>query len=135
MSIKHLFVLLPMLAVLPGCNLMERQSSPNVTQTPPYLQPRSELAHSQLEEMRAFHEKESARISEDLRSAHIREMERLDATGKELEKDKFWQENHEKTLKQSEQRISWFKQTDKDTKKSTAPVLTSRIGSTTQNIR
>ena len=138
MAIKHLFALLLVLIVSVGCNLMDRQQSPNVAETPPYWQPRSELAHSQLAEMRAFHEKETAKMSRDLRAANNREMERLEEAGKALERDKRWQEDYERTLERRERWTnwtSWFKNTDEDDKKGEAPVLSSRLGNTNQNVR
>ena len=138
MSAKYFFILLSVFAVSVGCNLMDRQPSPNVAETPPYLQPRSGQAQSQLAEMRAFHEKESAKMSEDMRVARSREMERLETVGKELERDQRWQEDYERTLERREKQgnwTSWFKKTDKNDKKQPAPVVSSRIGNTKQNVR
>jgi len=103
---RRLFALLLILAASFGCNLADRQSPPNVAETPPYLQPQRELTQSrqQLAEMRTFHEKESARMSESINIAHNREMEQLAAAGKELE--------HEKKPEQRTKWTSWFKKTD-----------------------
>ena len=135
MSIKHLFTLLLVFVVSAGCNLMDRQQSPNVAETPPYLQPQSELARSQLADMRAFHEKESAKMSEDIRVARNREMERLEVAGKELERDKFWQEDYEKTQERRAKWTSWFTRTNTNDKKNTSPVVSNRIGGVSTNVR
>jgi len=133
---KHFFVLLFTLTLSAGCNLMERHSPPTVAETPPYLQPRSELMQSQLAEMRAFHEEESAKMSEDLRSSHNREMASLEAVRREQEMDKRRQEEYAKTLERREQQwASSLKKTDNGNKKSPAPVMTSRLGSTHQTVR
>ena len=134
MSTQHLFTLLLLVfTVSSGCNLMERQQSPNIAETPPYWQPKSEMAHSQLAGMRAFHEKESAKMSEDMHAARNREIERLEAVSKELEKDKRGKESYEKTLERREKWAGWFKMKDKNNKKDTALPMVSRIGSTHKN--
>ena len=103
MSIKHLFFLGLVLAISAGCSVVDRQSSPGVAETPPYLQPRSELAQSQLADMRAFHEKEFAKMAEDLQTVHSREIESIGTAGKDFERDRRWQEDYERTLAQREQ--------------------------------
>jgi len=132
MSTKHIITLSLVLVVLAGCNLMDRQTPPNIAETPPYLQPRSELAQSQLAEMRAFHEKESAKMSEDIRVARNREMERLEAAGKELEQERLWKEDYEKTQERRSKWTSWFKKTGK---KTDAPMVSSRIGGVSEQVR
>ena len=114
---------------------MDRQQQPNVAETPPYLQPQSELAQSQLAEMRAFHEKESAKMAEDLRIIRNGEMERLAATSKELEKNQRRQEDYDRTLDRREKQTSWFKKSEKKDNNDSAPKVSSRIGSTNQNVR
>ena len=77
-------------------------------------------------------------MSEDMRVSRKREMERLDAVGRELERDQLWQEDYERTLERREKRsswTSWFKKSDKNDKKEAAPVVSSRIGGTGQNVR
>jgi len=135
MPIKYLFTLLSVLALSAGCNLMDRPQPPNIAETPPYWQPRSELANSQLAEMRAFHERESAKISEDMRVARNREMDRLAAAGKELERNQRWQEDYEKTQERRANWMSWFRKTNKDAPKDAAPSMVSRIGGANQNTR
>ena len=135
MPTKHLFTLLITIAVSAGCNLIDRQQPPNVSETPPYLLPQSEFTRSQLEDMRAFHEKESAKMSEDIRVARNREMERLAAVGKELDRDKHWQEDYEKTQERRAKWTSWFTRTNKNDPKAATPVMSSRIGSTSTNVR
>ena len=135
MSTKHLFTLLLVFAVSAGCNLMDRQQSPNVAETPPYLQPQSELARSQLADMRAFHEKESAKMSEDIRVARNREMERLEATGKELERDKPRQEDYEKTQERRAKWTSWFTRTNKNDKEDVSPAMNSRLSGASTHVR
>ena len=135
MPIKYLFTLLLILVLSAGCNLMDRPQPPNIAETPPYWQPRSELANSQLAEMRAFHERESAKISEDMRVARNREMDRLAAAGKELERNQRWQEDYEKTQERRANWMSWFQRTNKNAPKDTAPSMVSRIGGANQNTR
>jgi len=115
---------------------MDQQQSPNIAETPPYWQPRSELVHSQqLAEMRAFHERESAKISEDMRVARNREMDRLATAGKALERDQRWQEDYEKTQERRANWMSWFRRSGNNAPKDAAPPMASRIGATDQNIR
>ena len=109
MPAKYLFALLLMFAVMPGCGLLDRHSPPNIVSAPPYLQSENQQMRDQLTEMRIFHEKESAKISEDLHIVRNREMERLGAASKELEKDRLWQEDYEKTLARRSKWTSWFK--------------------------
>ena len=135
MPTKLFFTLTLMFAVATGCNLMDRQTPPNIAETPPYWQPQSEIAHQQLADMRAFHERETAKMSEDIQVARNREMERLEATGKELEKERLWQEDYEKTVERREKWSNWFKKTEKETKTEASPIMTSRIGAANQNVR
>jgi hypothetical protein len=137
---NYLFAPLLVLSVLTaGCNLMEQQTPPNVAETPPYLQPRSELAQSQLAEMRAFHDKESAQMTEEMRVIRNREIERLETAGKEIEQEKIWQDDYEKTLEQREKRsnwiANWFKKKDKKDVLTASPATQNRISSTDQNVR
>ena len=88
--------------------MLDRLKAPDLAETPPYLQSQEQLAQAQLEEMRAFHEKESAKMLEDVRVFRNGEMERLTRAGKELEKEKRWQEDYEKTLERREKWSSWF---------------------------
>jgi len=113
---KYSFILLLMFTVSAGCNMLDRQPLPNVTTAPPYWQSQNQrqLAESQLEEMRAFHEKESAKISEDVHVFRNHEMARLEHAGKELEKDKLWQEDYEKTVERRKKWTSWFKSQPKE---------------------
>ena len=114
---KHLFILLLIFATVVGCNLLDRQPAPNIKTTPPYWQ-----SQRQLEELRTFHEKESAKMSQEMHVVRNREMERLEAAGKELEKDKLWQEDYEKTLERRAKWTGWFKKKDK----TEAPAISSR---------
>jgi hypothetical protein len=91
--------------------MFDRQPPPNIETTPPYWQ-----SQSQLEELRLFHEKETAnmaRMSEDVHVVRNREMERLEAASKELEREKLWQEDYEKTVEQRANWASWFKKKNK----------------------
>jgi len=115
MSSKYHFVLLLTLVLSAGCNILDR-SSPNVATTPPYWQPQGQHTQSQFDEMRAFHDKESAKMSEDMHVFRNREMERLAKAGKELEIEKYQQEDYEKTLERRERWTSWFKKKDKESK-------------------
>ena len=59
-------------------------------------------------------------MSEELNVAHNREMARLNAAGKELEKDKRWQEDYERTQERRAKWYdwtNWFKKADKNDKK------------------
>ena len=118
---KYSFVLLLMLAASAGCHTLDRQPPPNVTAAPPYWQSQSQrqLAESQLNEMRTFHEKESAKLSEDVHVFRNHEMARLENAGKELEKDKLWQEDYEKTVERRKKWTSWFKSQPQENTKET----------------
>jgi len=106
---KCFFTLLLVFTIAPGCGLFDRQSPPSVVTPPPYLQSQNQQMHNQLAELRVFHEKESAQIAEDMHVVRNREMERLGAVGKELEKDRLWQEDYAKTLERRSKWASWFK--------------------------
>ena len=98
--------LLPL--VITGCSFLERQQTPNIATTPPYWQSQSQLA-----EMRAFHEKESAKMSEEVHIVRNREMERLETAGRELEKEQRWQESYERTVERRERWGNWFSRRNK----------------------
>ena len=115
MSSRYLYILILLFAVSAGCAMLDRKP-PEVATTPPYLQSQSELAQDQLDEMRAFHDKESAKMSEEMHVFRNREIERLAETGKELERDKRWQEDYERTLQRREKWTSWFKKKNKEDK-------------------
>lgn len=104
-----------------GCSLLDRQSPPNIETTPPYWQPQS-----QLKELRTYHDKESTKMSQMSNEIHIvrnREMERLEAAGKELEKEQqHQQEDYEKTVERREKWAGWFKKKNKGE----APLTSSR---------
>jgi uncharacterized protein YxeA len=117
MSSKYLFLLL-MFAVSVGCSMLVRRP-PNIEAASPYLQSQSQRTQIQLEEMRAFHDKESTKNLEDIHIFRNHEMERLANTGKELEKEKLWQDDYEKTLERREKWTSWFKKKNKETKSDT----------------
>jgi len=113
MSSKHLFSLLLMIIVSAGCGILDR-SSPNVAALPPYWQPQGQAAPSQFDEMRAFHDKESAKMSEDMHVFRNREMERFATAGKELETDKRQQGSNETTVERQGTWTSWFKKKNKE---------------------
>ena len=77
--------------------------------------------------MRAFHEKEADKISEDVHVFRNHEMERLAAAGKELEREKPRQEVPQKMPEQRKQWASWFKKKDKNN--------TPLVSETNQNVR
>ena len=112
MSIKHLFILLSVVTITAGCNMMDRQSTPKVATPPPYWQSQSQLEANHLAEMRAFHERKSAEMSEGVHVFRNREMERLTAAGRDLEREREGN-NHqpapsrESVAKASEQRKKW----------------------------
>ena len=89
--------------------MLDWQKASNLAEAPPYLQPQDQLVQNQLEEMRAFHEKESAKMLEDVRVFRNGEMERLALAGKALEKERRCQEDYEKTLERRAKWTSWFK--------------------------
>ena len=125
---KVFFVLIFFFATAAGCSLLDRQPPPNIETTPPYWQPQS-----QMEELRSFHDKESAKMSQLSNEVHIvrnREMERLEAASKELEKEQHWQEDYEKTVERREKWSGWFKKKNKND----AP-LTSSHASKTKSTR
>ena len=131
---RYFFVLLLMFAVSAGCTMLDRQSPPNVATAPPYWQSESQrqLADSQLAEMRAFHEKESAKIAEDVHVFRNHEMVRLENAGKELEKDRLWQEDYEKTIERRNKWTSWFKSKPNS---ATSDPPTARISEASTNVR
>jgi hypothetical protein len=121
MSPKCHFLLL-LFVVSAGCTILDRRP-PNLESAPPYWQPESQrVVQNQLEEMRVFHDKESAKMSEDIHVFRNREMERLAKAGKELEKDKLWQEDYEKTIERREKWASWFKKKNKEESKNDTSV-------------
>jgi len=84
MSKKRVLVLLSAFVFLSGCNVLERQSSPDIMNAPPYWQSQNQLAQTQLDEMRVFHEQESSKISEDINLFRNGEVARMAATSKEI---------------------------------------------------
>ena len=100
MSTKHFFVLLSLFVLTVGCKMQDRQESPNVATAPPYWQSHSQQAQNQLADMRAFHERESAKIAEEMHIFRNREMERLTAAGEELQR-----EQNKKKIEEKEERI------------------------------
>jgi hypothetical protein len=94
--------------------MVERFPSANVATTPPYWQSQNQQSQNQLAEMRAFHEQESAKMTEDMHHFRNHEVERLQAAGKELEREQVTQKASEKTPVQKE-KWSLFKKKDKDT--------------------
>jgi hypothetical protein len=133
MSAKYRFISLLMLVMTAGCTMLDQQSPPDVKMAPPYWQSQNRPAQSQFAEMRSFHEKESAQMSEEMHRFHNHEIERLQAAGKEWEKDKSQQQNNATTQDQKE-KWSWFKKKSKDTKKET-PEVSSRLDEVNKNIR
>lgn len=113
MSSKYLFVLILTLILSAGCNILDR-SAPNVVTTPPYWQLQGGYTQSQFDEMRAFHEKESAKMSEDMHVFRNREMERLATAGKELEIETQRQEGDKKAVERREKWTSWFNKKGKE---------------------
>ena len=131
---KHLFILLLLIFTAAGCTLLDRQPAPNVEVTPPYWQPQSQLAQEQLAELRAFHEKESAKMSKMSDEIHIvrnREIERLEAAEKFVDEENRWQEDYAKTLEKREKWTSWFKKKKKDE----TPLVSNRTDSASKNTR
>ena len=88
MDTKRFCVLLLCSTLASGCHMLDNQKSPDVMTAPPYWQSQSQITQDQLSEMRAFHEKESSRISEDIHVFRNREVERLAANSKEMESAK-----------------------------------------------
>ena len=110
MSVKNFFALLSLFAITSGCNWLDKQPPLDVMTAPPYLQSQSQRMQEQLMEMRAFHEKESAEISEDLHIVRNREIERLGATSKELENGHPPQEENGQVFKKRGIMMTgWFK--------------------------
>lgn len=128
MPVKHYLFVLSVFAVIAGCNLLDRQPAPNIVTVPPYLHSQSQ---SELEEIRVFHDKESAKILEDIHIVRNHEIERLEAAGKEIERDKLWQEDYKKTVEQREKWTSWFKKKNNNE----TPMVSSRTDETNKNVR
>ena len=110
MPIKYLSIPLLILAVSAGCT-RDRLASMDIAETPPYWQSQSQLTQNQLEEMRTFHENESAKMSEELYVFRNGKMEHLAATGKELKNE---QENSKKPAYRNSKWTSWFKKEHKE---------------------
>ena len=108
MSIKYLLIPLLMFALSAGCT-RDRVPPPDIAKVPPYWQSQSQLEQNQLQEMRTFHEKESAKMSEELLVFRNGKTERLAATGKELKNE---QEDSKKPADRSAKWTSWFKKKD-----------------------
>lgn len=99
-----------------GCGLMTPRAAPRIEEAPPYLQTHHQTAaqpHSQLSEIHAYHDKESAQMSRDVLIVRNREMEQLERAGAEIEKDQHWQEDYKKTIEKRERWTNWFKKKDK----------------------
>jgi len=130
---KYLFFALLTLLLASGCSL-EKQPAPNVAEAPPYWLSQRERSQSQLTELRAFHEKESAEMSEDVHVFRNHEMERLAAAGKELEAESRQQAHQKKQPEQQDKGIfSFFKKKRKDDTEDAPSV--SRTGGEVQNVR
>ena len=83
MSTKSLFALLSVLVIIVGCKTFDWNREPNVITPPPYWQTQSQ--QNELTEMRAFHERRSAEMSEGVNVFRNREMERMAITGREMD--------------------------------------------------
>lgn len=125
---KNLFLLLSFVVLLAGCNLLaDRQPPPNVEKVPPYWQSKNEL-----DALRSFHDSESDRMTTESKEVHIvrnREMERLEAAGKELKEEQLWQEDYEKTIARREKWFGWFN------KKENTPAVSSNTAGENKNLR
>ena len=108
MPVRKYFCALLVPIMMVGCAFLEQRPAPNIANTPPYWQPQNQLA-----ELRAFHEKESAKMSDEMHVVRNREMERLEAAAKDLEREQRWQESYEKTVERREKWGSWFKRGNK----------------------
>ena len=133
MPTKYFFVALLMFVLVSGCALEDKPVS-NVTVAPPYWQSHNDRTQSQLDELRAFHERESTAMTENMYIFRNHEMERLAATGEELETENRRQANQENKPAPAQKWTFWFsKNKNKDDKDSTPAV--SRTGGEVQNMR
>jgi len=133
MSTKHFFVLLLCFTsasvLTSGCKMQDHQRSPNVATAPPYWQSHSQQAQSQLDDMRAFHKKESAEMTEEMNVFRNREMERLTTAGEEPRREQNKEMNEVRIVPQQEiiaktpvprekwnwaTPATWFKKKDKN---------------------
>jgi hypothetical protein len=128
MSVRYLFIPFLIFAVSAAGCTRDRLSSADVAVVPPYWQSQSQLAQSQFEEMRKFHEKESAKMSEDIHTFRNSKTERLAATGKEMKNDQQQQENRPKPPALTKTWASWFKKKDNN---DNAPL----VSTTSHNVR
>ena len=101
------FLILLLIFISAGCSL-ERNVSLDVTSAPPYWQPQSQLAKTQLEEMSVFHDNEATKMSEDILVFRNSELERLAATGKEMKNEDIQRESP-KTPERDTKWTTWFK--------------------------
>ena len=85
MSTKNLFALLSVLVIVVGCKTFDWNRDPSVITPPPYWQTQSQ--QDELAEMRAFHERRSAEMSEGVNVVRNREMERMAVTGREMDRE------------------------------------------------
>lgn len=121
-----LFITLFGLAVSAGCQMMEQHRSPEViTTAPPYWQSPNQLAQSQMAEMRVFHEKEAALMSEEMLLFRNHEIERLEAASKGLEKSR----PRQSVAEMPPPRDKWnpFRRQTKE-RTSETPAISSRLG-------
>jgi len=112
MCSKHLYIPLLTLVLAAGCTLDSQQRT-SVTPPPPYWQSQNQQMRDQLSEMRVFHEKESEKMSDDLHVFRNYEIERLEAAGKQLQREQVAKQVPEQTPAKRE-KWSWFKKKDKD---------------------
>ncbi|MCL2005637.1 MAG: hypothetical protein FWG73_05670 [Planctomycetaceae bacterium] len=115
MLIRHVFALLLFSLLASGCNVLDSRSSPSVMTVPPYWQSQNHTAQDQMADLRAFHEKESSNISEDLHVFRNREVERMAAESKEMKKSAPRQENQANGTesKESWAWLNWFNKKNK----------------------
>jgi len=121
-----------MLVSATGCTLDSKPHA-NVATTPPYWQSQRQQSQNQLTEMRAFHEKESKKMTEDMHVFRNYEIERLEAAGKELQQEQIVQKVPEQSPAKRE-KWSLFKKKEKEPKIE-SPHVSSRFDSANSNVR
>ncbi|MDR0522686.1 MAG: hypothetical protein LBH00_12670 [Planctomycetaceae bacterium] len=114
-AITKYILILSVPVISAGCGLIEHRAAPNIEAPPPYLQPHQSAYEPQspLSDIRAYHDKNSAQMLQEVHIVRNSEMERLETAGAELEKEQRWQDDYKKTAEKRERWTRWFKKKEK----------------------
>lgn len=83
--------------------MLESRKKPRIEETPPYYQ------DSELERMRAMHERDREVMSKQVYVARNKELDKLRKEVEEEKKDKEWEEDYQRTLERREKWSFWKK--------------------------